>query len=143
MKRASCDGSEPKEFLSGVSVERGTEILVSDMLGAQLAVVNNVEAHITPDQYGALVDFVFNVGAGNFKTSTLLKVVNSKQSNQLVADQFRRWKVSNGEVLQALITRREREVNLYTGGVVSKALPSAEEELAPIDIHAGEGSNSQ
>jgi GH24 family phage-related lysozyme (muramidase) len=141
VKLARCDGSEPHEFLNGVSEPRGGELLVKDMERAQRAVMTNVTMHLTDGQYAALCDFTFNVGGGNLKSSTLLKVINAGQFDR-VPSQFRRWTVVGGKELAGLKARREREIDLFFDGLPKpKAAPLTRggEDLSPIDIRKGEG----
>lgn len=63
---------------------------------------------------GALYSFTYNVGAGNFKTSTLLRKIN--QGDQKGAcDQLRKWTYAGGKQWKGLVTRREieREVCMW------------------------------
>lgn len=71
-------------------------------------------------QLDALVSFVFNIGIGNFKTSTLLKLHN-KGKHKEAALEFSKWNKSTvgGKltVLKGLTTRREAEKQLYMKGI--------------------------
>jgi len=138
IKRAACDGTEPAEFLRGVSLARGTELLVDDMHTAQVAVMTSVDVELTDGQYAALCDFVYNVGSGNFRRSTLRKVVNAREFDR-VPFQFLRWVKAGGRELPGLKARREEEIALFFDGIpVPRAVPAEEEDLAPIDIRTGE-----
>ena len=55
-------------------------------------------------QYDALVSFFYNLGATNFRKSTLLKKLNAKDYKG-AADEFLRW-VSPGSSVEAGIRRR-------------------------------------
>ena len=55
-------------------------------------------------QYDALVSFVYNLGATNFRKSTLLKKLNAKDYKG-AADEFLRW-VSPGSSVEAGLRRR-------------------------------------
>ena len=89
-------------------------------------------------QFAALADFVFNVGSTNFKDSTLLQVVNTKQEDR-VASQFRRWTLAGGKAWPGLKKRREDEIGLYfSGRSTPKGIPPQGERLSPIDIRTGE-----
>ena len=55
-------------------------------------------------QYDALVSFVYNLGATNFRKSTLLKKLNAKDYKS-AADEFLRW-VSPGSSVEAGLRRR-------------------------------------
>lgn len=138
VKKSGCDGTEKPEFRNGISEPRGEEILVVDMNWAKYAVMDYVSAELTQGQYAALVDFVFNVGSGNFKQSTLLRKVNGEQHDQ-VPFQLRRWVKAGGKVWPGLVTRREREIDLYLEDTaIPRLLPPPEEELPAIDIRLGE-----
>ena len=138
LKKARCDGTEPEEFKRGVTEPRGTEILRKDMNRAEIAVMRLATSELTEGQYGALCDFVFNVGSGNLTRSALLKVVNARQYDR-VPFQFRRWIFAGGKELPGLKARREKEISLFFEGIgIPRAAPLADEDLTPIDIRTGE-----
>jgi lysozyme len=138
IKYARCDGNEPDEFRKGVSEPRGSELLVKDMEMAQRAVMTAVTADLSDGQYAALCDFAFNVGGGNLKSSTLLKVINAGQYER-VKGQFLRWNKADGKEFKGLTKRREREIELFFDGLPTpRAAPPADEDLTPIDIRKGE-----
>ncbi len=139
VKLAPCDGTEPPKFLKGVTEDEGTELLVEDMGTAQAAIMTQVDVDLTDGQFAALCDFVFNVGSGNFRRSTLLKVVNAGEFDG-VPFQLRRWVKAGGRELPGLVTRRKREIDLFFDGLpVPRAAPPAGVELEPIDVRTGEG----
>lgn len=141
IKKASCDGTEKLEFKSGITEQQGEALLIEDMNWAKYSVMKAVSVDLTPGQFAALVDFVFNVGSGNFNKSTLLKKVNEQQHSE-VPTQLRRWVRAGGKVWQGLVTRREREIDLYLEGTaIPRLLPQEGEELPDIDIREGEPSS--
>ncbi len=133
---ASCDVSVPGEFAAAISYSRGEEILRCDMVLAEMAVTQYARDDLTDNEYSALVDFTFNVGAGNFKRSTLLRKVNASDY-QRVPYEFRRWVYANGKIYKGLQNRREKEIDLFFGEKITPrgAMPK-ESEL--IDIRVGE-----
>jgi lysozyme len=136
IKRAPCDGTEPVEFRHTLTSDEGTALLLKDLATAQYAVMTAVAAPLTDGQFASLTDFVFNVGSANFRSSTLLMVVNAKQLDR-VPGQFKRWVMAGGKPWPGLIERRDREVDVFFDGLNrSRALP--EGELPPIDIRLGE-----
>lgn len=138
VKHAPCNGSEPEAFLDGVSEPEGAKLLRTDMATAERVVTAAVKPALTDGQYAALCDFVYNVGGGNFRSSTLLAVINEDRFDH-VPIQLRRWVKAGGRVLEGLKKRREREIELFfedTG--IPRAMPGAEMELAPVDIRQGE-----
>lgn len=63
-------------------------------------------------QFDALVSFVFNVGVGALRDSTLLKLLNAGNYAG-AADQFTRWNKAGGKVLPGLVTRRAAEKEMF------------------------------
>jgi GH24 family phage-related lysozyme (muramidase) len=137
IKKARCDGTEPAQFLQKISDAQGTTLLVDDMRWAQITVTSVVTVPLTDLQYAALADFVFNVGANNFKTSTLLRVINEQHFAQ-VPYQLGRWKMAGGKVLPGLEQRRQGEIDLFFEGqtVPKEMLHSGTDDA--IDIRTGE-----
>lgn len=68
---------------------------------------------ITQGQWDALVDFLFNLGVGNFLSSTLRKRILEDVDHNDIPNQFRRWVYSKGKVLPGLVKRREWEAQMY------------------------------
>jgi lysozyme len=64
-----------------------------------------------PDRLAALLDFAFNLGAGNLKASTLRKRVNAGDWDA-VPGELRKWNKAGGRVLRGLTIRREAEAAL-------------------------------
>ena len=74
-----------------------------------VAVVNNlVTVQLTQGEFDALVDFVFNVGSGNFASSTMLRMLDAGNFAG-AADQFARWDLAGGQVVAGLLRRRIAE----------------------------------
>lgn len=68
----------------------------------------------TQDQFDAMVSLAYNVGIGNFTSSTLLK--KHKAGDYAgAADQFGVWIYANGKKMQGLVNRRAEERRLYEG----------------------------
>jgi lysozyme len=57
---------------------------------------------------GAIADFVYNLGASRYKTSTLRHRLNTKNWSEAQYE-IRRWTRANGKVLRGLQLRREAE----------------------------------
>ncbi|MBB4576839.1 GH24 family phage-related lysozyme (muramidase) [Rhizobium lentis] len=70
LKKSLCDGTGNEvKFLNAISEQRGEELLVQDMMKAQIAVQLAAPKDLTDGQFAALVDFTFNAGGGNLKKS--------------------------------------------------------------------------
>lgn len=101
-----------ERFPPTISYEQGELLLKSDLEWAEEVVTASVRVPLSQFQFDALVDFVFNEGCGSFKRSTLLLLLN--QSKYLGASQeFLKWVYSGGRVLDALVKRREKELQLF------------------------------
>lgn len=87
------------------------------LLRQDIAVVENIINAECPNlrqcQFDALVSFVFNVGSGNFRNSTLLKKIKVNPDDNSIMDEFLRWVYAKGAVLPGLQKRRLAEMRLY------------------------------
>jgi lysozyme len=72
-----------------------------------------VTSNINQNQFNALVSFAYNVGTGNFASSTLLKKVNRNPDDLSIKDEFLRWNKAGGKVINGLTNRRNEEADLY------------------------------
>ena len=77
------------------------------------AYVNTIEQVRTQGQYDALVDFAYNLGIGNLKSSTLLRKIKEGAPTGDIQEQFRRWVYAGGKVLKGLVKRREWEAQRW------------------------------
>lgn len=103
---------EGEEFGDGLTVDEA-EALLKDDLNVALEGVNRlVKVPLTQGQTDALTDWVFNLGAGALQTSTLLRKLNMGQYDQIPAE-IVRWVYAGGNKLSGLITRRQKEVELW------------------------------
>lgn len=83
-----------------------------DLLSAAREVANDVTVALTDNQVAALEDFIYNLGAGNFRSSTLLRKLNSGDFDGAAA-QFDAWDRAGGQVLAGLLRRRQAETDLF------------------------------
>jgi len=74
--------------------------------------VNDVNAILNQNQFDALVSLVFNIGVGNFATSTIRRLLVQGEIEQ-AALQFKRWNKQKGKVLNGLTRRRKEEEDLF------------------------------
>ena len=90
--------------------------LLEEVKNAEDAVNDLVQVPLTQNQFDALVDFVYNLGAGNFEKSTLLRRLN-KGDYQGAAEQFGVWNRAGGFVRNGLTRRRMVEKELFLRGL--------------------------
>ena len=107
-------GHTGSDVVDGMKIdkEKATALLMSDLKFAQNAVNSMVTVPLTQNQFDALCDFVFNCGSGNFKSSTLLKLINEKKFDEAVLE-FAKWNKGGGKVLPGLTARRAAEAALF------------------------------
>ncbi len=95
-----------------ITQEQASDLLLQDV-GTAVATVNRlVTVPLTQNQFDALVDFVFNLGSGNFAKSTLLRELNAGNTAAAAA-QFLVWNRAGGVVLPGLTRRRQAEAELF------------------------------
>jgi lysozyme len=99
-------------YRNGLTEQQCWDLLDQDLDSAEKAVNGAVTAALNQNQFDALVSFSFNVGNTAFLNSTLLKVLNAGQYDQVPA-QLRRWVRDNGKIVKGLVNRREKEVALW------------------------------
>jgi lysozyme len=88
--------------------EQAEAMLHADIAWAEAFVNNIVTKILTQGEFDALVDFTFNLGSGNFQSSTLLKLVNEGDMED-AAKQFEQWDHAGGKVVAGLLRRRKAE----------------------------------
>ena len=101
--------------------DQAADQLVTDLSSREQTVSGAVTAALTQGQFDALVDFVYNLGAGNFLSSTLLRLVNSGDMTGAAA-QFARWNKAAGVPMRGLTRRRAAEAALFTGSSGADAI---------------------
>jgi lysozyme len=71
-----------------------------------------VKVPLNQNQFDALVSFAYNVGNGNFNSSTLLRWLNQGNYKE-ASNQLLKWNKSKGVVLNGLTRRRKAEKALF------------------------------
>lgn len=95
-----------------ITHDEAEQILKEDIEWAESAINLLVKMPINQNQFDALTSFVFNLGANNFKSSTLLKKINMQDFSG-AAKEFARWKFAGGKILNGLVKRRAEEAALF------------------------------
>jgi lysozyme len=101
-----------------ISIDAAQALLAKDVSSAADCVNNLVEVTLTQEEFDALVDFVFNLGAGAFRGSTMLRDLNAGDFTSAAA-QFDMWDHAGGAVVAGLLRRRQAEAELFEGGDAS------------------------
>lgn len=86
--------------------------LKADLRGAEECINGLVHAPLEQCQFDALVSWTYNLGCGDLKKSTLLKMLNEKRYDDASLE-MRRWDRAGGVVLAGLTRRRMAEARLF------------------------------
>ena len=95
-----------------ITKEKAEQLLNLDVEKFEKAVISLVKVPIKQNQFDALISFCYNVGIGNFQSSTLLKLLNEKKYTA-AGEQFGRWVYVDKKVSQGLVNRRNAEAELF------------------------------
>lgn len=106
---------------TGIPIKKGDKITEKEALDWLRITTTAVEADvkrlvkvpINTNQRLALASLVFNIGAGAFARSTLLRLLNSGAEKSAIAAQFLRWNKVNGKEVRGLTNRRKAEAELF------------------------------
>jgi lysozyme len=84
---------------------------IADKFGSKVSKL--VTSPLNQNQFNALVSFAYNVGIGNFASSTLLKKVNINHNDPTIELEFKKWNKANKKELEGLTKRRNYEAHIY------------------------------
>ena len=107
-------------YKSGAKIKLGDTITKEEAydlmlweIGNKSAVLRGYNFKLNQNQFDALVSFIYNVGVGQFATSTLLKRLRINPNDPDIRNQFGRWIYNDGKILEDLVERRKLEADLY------------------------------
>lgn len=110
---------KPRMVITEKEAER---LLREDLDWAEKAVANAVKVPITQPQFDAMVSLCFNIGAGAFSKSTLVRKLNAGDYEG-AAQQFRVWvkgtdpNTKQKVTIKGLVNRRADEEALFRKGM--------------------------
>ena len=91
-----------------ITQKQADDILRKDLVKYETGVHDLVTQPLSQNQFDVLVDFAYNAGLGNLKSSTLLKKVNAGQFDAVPAE-LMKWTKGGGKTLPGLVRRRQAE----------------------------------
>jgi lysozyme len=104
----------PPQVVAGLAISEaeGERILARDVDRFADGVRAALKRAVTDQQFSALVSFAYNVGLGNFRSSSVLKAVNAGDMGA-VPRRLQLWNKAGGRVLPGLVRRRAAEAALF------------------------------
>lgn len=97
-----------------ITQEEAEKFLRIDIATIEKA-LNGLNINLSQGEFDALVSWCFNLGLGNFKSSTMYRFIVSKKSDLEITDQMVKWHNAGGKPLLGLKRRRCEEANLFLG----------------------------
>lgn len=94
------------------TLEQAKEYMRHDLIEFEHTVNSSVKVQLNQNQFDALISLAYNIGSNAFKSSTLVKKLNTNDY-QGAADQFNVWVNAGGKRMQGLVNRRDREKLLF------------------------------
>lgn len=111
--KGEADRAEVKAlYPEGITKEQAVALLQADLVDTGRDVLAAVMVELNDNEFSALLSFTFNLGIGNLRSSTLLKMLNGGDRAG-AADQFPRWNRAGGRELLGLTRRRAAERKLF------------------------------
>lgn len=107
--------------------------LEQDIESSEKAIHELITVPLNKNQFSALVSWAFNVGWGRVHDSTLRRLLNQGKYDT-VPEQLRRWVRAAGQVMRGLVSRREREIDLWK-------TPITKSDVV-YDIYCGSGGST-
>ena len=95
-----------------VTMDEARALAKRDLTWAAREVTNDVTVQLTDNQVAAIEDLIYNIGSGNFRSSTLLRKLNAGDFDGAAAE-FDKWDHAAGQVLAGLLRRRQAETDLF------------------------------
>lgn len=99
-------------YPQGITLAEARVLLDDDIRGLVPALEAAITVPVNDNQFCALMSFVFNVGLGAFKRSSLSRKLNAGEAAAVPAE-LKRWVRAGGQVLAGLKRRREAEARLW------------------------------
>lgn len=107
-------GHTGPDVTEGLTITTGqADVLLRADVRTAEAEVNRHSLSINQNQYDALVSLVFNIGSGNFRRSTLLRMLLVNPNSANIHQEWMKWVRGGGKILPGLTRRRTEELKRY------------------------------
>lgn len=108
-------GHTGPDVVAGMTIDQdqADSLMIDDLAKFERGVALYVgDAPTTQGQFDAMVSLSYNVGLGNFRSSTVLRE-HKEGDFEHAADAFLLWNKAGGKVFEGLVRRREGEREHY------------------------------
>jgi lysozyme len=95
-----------------ITEARAEALLKGDLADCEAALRRGLSVPVTSNAFSAMVSLCYNIGTGNFGSSSVLKALNAGDRAG-AADAFLLWNKAGGVVLDRLVSRRKEERALF------------------------------
>ncbi len=95
-----------------ISRKQAEAILLDDLEKTSALIMPMIKVRLNDNQYSALLSFAYNVGAGNFRKSSVLRYTNASRFSD-VPSRLMLWNKAGGKILRGLTRRRVAEGALF------------------------------
>lgn len=119
---AGLGHTEGIEADTQITLIQAADYFIQDVAKAERVVNRAIKQPASQGEFDMMVSFVFNLGAGNFNRSTLLKQFNTGMNEQ-ACNQYLRWVYVNGNDCridknncEGIVNRRDIEKNVCLYG---------------------------
>ncbi len=100
-----------------ISLERAKQLFYNIVPQFEKGVLEAVKIPLNQNQFDALVSLCYNIGVSAFKSSTVVKLINSKAPDTEIIQSWQSWNkgtISGTKtVLPGLVRRRKEETELF------------------------------
>ncbi len=97
-----------------ITQAQADKFLQDDVMPIEKA-LNAMNTNFTQAQFDALVSWCFNLGLGNFNSSTMKKYIVARKDDLVITNQMVKWHNAGGKPLLGLKRRRVVEANMFLG----------------------------
>lgn len=97
-----------------ITQQQADEFLRSDLQPCE-NILNTCGVNFRQEQFDALCSWIFNLGQGNFRNSTMLKYIMAGKEDTDITDQLVKWHNAGGFPMKGLKRRRIAEANMFLG----------------------------
>jgi len=105
-----------------VTQKEADALLLDDVAMVETHCKRLITVPLKQHQHDAIVSWCYNLGCGNLRASTMLRVINAGEMDK-VSEQIVRWDKVKGKPLAGLTRRRLAEALLFDSGKAEKPEP--------------------